>query len=340
MNGYERISNAIKGIPADRVPVMLHNFMMAAREAGISMEEFRSDAKKMADAYIKSVEKYGFDGLLIDLDTVTLAGAAGVPVDYPLHEPARPAGSLLKSISEVKNLKPVDLEHYKHIMVWLEAVRKLKEYFGDTVFVRGNCDQAPFSLATMIRGVEGFMVDLFVSEEEYIVELLEYCGNISLKFIDLMSQTGADMLSNGDSPAGPELISPDTYVKYALPYEKRMAEAAHNHALPYALHICGDTSLILESMLETGSDAYELDYKTDPLKLRKILKGRATFIGNLDPSGVLALGTPEIVRAKTLELLDIFGIEDRFIINAGCALPAGTPPENIREMIKTAREYR
>jgi len=34
MNGYERITAALRGERPDRVPVMLHNFMMAAREAG------------------------------------------------------------------------------------------------------------------------------------------------------------------------------------------------------------------------------------------------------------------------------------------------------------------
>lgn len=39
MNGYERIMAVLKGEPHDRVPVMLHNFMMAAREINFSMKE-------------------------------------------------------------------------------------------------------------------------------------------------------------------------------------------------------------------------------------------------------------------------------------------------------------
>jgi len=67
------------------------------------------------------------------------------------------------------------------------------------------------------------------------------------------------------------------------------------------------------------------------------LKGRATFIGNIDPSGILALGSPELVAAKTRELLDIFAGEPRFILNAGCAIPAETPPANLRALIAAAR---
>ena len=62
MNGRERIQRALRGERPDRVPVMLHNFMMAAREAGFSMRRFRSDPEVISTSFIRSVERYGFDG--------------------------------------------------------------------------------------------------------------------------------------------------------------------------------------------------------------------------------------------------------------------------------------
>jgi uroporphyrinogen decarboxylase len=70
------------------------------------------------------------------------------------------------------------------------------------------------------------------------------------------------------------------------------------------------------------------------------MKGRTTFFGNVDPSSVLALGTPELVRNKTFELLDIFTKTNYFVLNSGCALPSSTPEENIKMFIQTARDYR
>ena len=32
---------------------------------------------------ITAVEKYKYDGILVDIDTVTLAGAVAIPVDFP-----------------------------------------------------------------------------------------------------------------------------------------------------------------------------------------------------------------------------------------------------------------
>jgi uroporphyrinogen decarboxylase len=90
-------------------------------------------------------------------------------------------------------------------------------------------------------------------------------------------------------------------------------------------------------MLATGADALELDYKTDAAAAHWAMKSRATFIGNIDPSGVLALGSPTDVERATRRLVEVFANTPRFILNAGCAIPAETPPENLRAMIRAAR---
>jgi uroporphyrinogen-III decarboxylase len=51
----------------------------------------------------------------------------------------------------------------------------------------------------------------------------------------------------------------------------------------------------------------------------------------------LAAGTPSEVEAATRELLRVFEGEPRVIVNAGCAIPEATPPENLRAMIRAAR---
>jgi MtaA/CmuA family methyltransferase len=340
MNGYERISAALKGDETDKVPVMLHNFMMAAREHGITMQKYRNNPELIAECFIASVDKYMYDGILVDIDTVTLAGAVGVPVDFPADDPARTHIGGIENLEDISRLKPAKVEDYKYIQIWMEAVRLLKEYYKNDIYIRGNCDQAPFSLASMMRGAQNWMLDLMMGTDEQIESLLEYCTDATSQFIKLMTQTGCDMVSNGDSPAGPEMISPEMYLKYAMPYEKKIVEVAHQAGVAYTLHICGDTGVILDHMLLTKADAFELDYKTDISKIYNTIRNTTTFIGNIDPSGVLALGTADTVQKKTLELLAVYKNSNRFILNAGCALPPNTPSENLKMMIDTARNFK
>ena len=143
MTGYERIQAALSGKRADKTPIMLHNFMMAAREAGYTIEQYRNDPKIIADTFIRAVEKYQYDGITVDIDTVTLAGACGVPVDFPNDEPARSHEGLLDSLMDVEQLKPLRIQTYKYVDIWCEAVHLLKQHFQQEIFIRGNCDQAP-----------------------------------------------------------------------------------------------------------------------------------------------------------------------------------------------------
>ena len=339
MNGYQRIRAALEGRWPDHRPVMLHNFMMAAREAGVSMARFRTDPEALAGVFIESAERYQTDGILVDMDTATLAGAVGVPVDFPDGAPARCVRGRLRSLDEVDELEPPQVDRYWGVQVWLEGVRILRRHFGDELFLRGNCDQAPYALASAMRTAEEWMMDLMDPERHQAAHrLLDYCREATAQFIRLMAAAGAHMVSNGDSPAGPELVSPQIYRDFALPYEKQMVEEAHRLHKPYFLHICGKTDRILEDMLSTGADGLELDYKTDARLAHDVLKDRAVFVGNLDPSGVLVLGTERLVEEKTRQLLALFRDTPRFILNAGCAIPATAPPENIRAMIRVARE--
>jgi len=338
MNGHQRVRAALEGGRPDRVPVMLHNFLMAAREAGFTQRRFREDPAAIAASFIRAVETYGYDGVLVDVDTVTLAEAVGVEVDLPEDQPARWAGPRIARLAEARDLPPPAVGAHPRIQVWLEAVRRLKSHFGDEIYVRGNCDQAGFSLASMMRGPAEWMMDLVdEGNREDAHALLGYCTEATASFIRLMAATGADMVSNGDSPAGPDLVSPIMYAEFAQPYERRLVEEAHRQGLPYTLHICGNTTRIIGGMLATGVDALELDYKTDVRAARDALSGKAVFIGNIDPSAVLCLGTPALVEAKTRELLEVFAGTPGFILNAGCAIPAETPPANLRAMIAAAR---
>ena len=80
------------------------------------------------------------------------------------------AGGLLTSLERVPDLPSVDIRRFPRVQVWLEGVRLLKRHFGDEVYVRGNCDQCPFTLASLLRGMDDWMMDLMDPEKEESVE--------------------------------------------------------------------------------------------------------------------------------------------------------------------------
>jgi uroporphyrinogen decarboxylase len=342
MNGYQRIRYMLEGKTPDRVPVMLHNFMLASKEIGVSMGDFRQNPNLIAKAFISSAEKYKLDGILTDLDTVVLAGAFGATLDYPDDEPAR----MLRSPSKkdyhefLANININNLMKNERVLIYLEALRIISKQCKGEMFLRGNADQGPFGLAFLLYGLEEFLIDLMDEDcQENIFALLDRCLEVCTEFHKMVYKTGADCTSFGDSVSGPDVVSPSIYRKYAKPYQDRLALALSKEGIQTICHICGNTDAILDDIKDSLCCGFELDYKTDIEKVKIAFKDKKLFLGNIDPSGVIAMGTSDVVSKTTKNILDIYKDNGRFILAAGCAIPPMTPEENIFAIVKTVEEY-
>lgn len=104
-------------------------------------------------------------------------------------------------------------------------------------------------------------------------------------------------------------------------------------------HICGNATPILTDMVSSGAQILELDQKADKAKAKAAAQGKTVLLGPIDPSGVLAHGTPELVMEKAREAIEIMAPGGGFILASGCALPATTPDENIDALIEAAKKY-
>jgi MtaA/CmuA family methyltransferase len=339
VNSIERVKAVITGKIPDRVPVCLHNCFMAAREAGVPMAKFRTDPEAIAKAYLISLEKYGHDCLLLDIDTTMLAEAMGAVGEFSEDEPAKIVKPAIQSLKEVDKLKVANPETDARIPALVEATRILAKQVGSEVALRGNADQAAFDLACMVLGISSFLEVLAAEPDNpAIFKLLEICYQSHLAVHRALIKAGATFTSMGDSLCGPDVCSPRTFQKFGRPFEERLVKELAAEGCFTAIHICGDTSLILDQLAEYDFCGFELDYKTDAIQAKRTAGARHVLFGNVDPSGVLALGTPDYVRQKTRELISSWKPGGLFVLNAGCALPASTPSENICAFVQTAHE--
>lgn len=86
MNSRERILAAIAGNPHDRVPVAQHNFAFCVRHSGITMGAYRREPELAAHVLVDAAEELGYDCIIIDFDTCSLAEAMGAQVEFPEND--------------------------------------------------------------------------------------------------------------------------------------------------------------------------------------------------------------------------------------------------------------
>ncbi len=339
VDSKQRVRTVLAGGIPDRTPVCLINFIVACREAGFSIGECFTDGKKLARAHLQAQKKYGHDMLHLQNGVVGMAQSFGCRVKYfdaicpeVVERPYDDYGQFLESSS---SFKPGEL-----LRALLEATRIISAKIGDSVYIRADSEIGPFGAAGTIFGFEKFLMDLTdPSKESQIKAVLSVLSEAIMELGRLQKQAGAHMTGVGDPLAGPDVISPEMYRELCFPYHRRVVAGFRRSGVASYIHCCGDATGIIDYLVQTGIEAVELDYKIDGRKCRESTIGKCTLIGNIDPSGVLCRGSPELVQEKAREAIETFGQRGWFILGPGCDLPYETPEENIFALVQSAKSF-
>lgn len=339
MTSIERVQAVIDLKKPDRTPVDLHNFQPAAYAAGMPLCEVFQDGELLAQAMLDAWREFGHDMILLENGTACNAQACGVEVAY--RDDAAPAAlkPLVKSLDEVANLELPDPFTTFPMNEILKATRILSKEIGDRVWICARADQGPMGLAAQLRGISELMLDVALGEQEELIHtLLDYSRKVATRFAIALIECGGHSTSIGESIAGPDVLSPKHYKKFAWKYEKKMVDELKEKNIILHHHICGNTIPILEDFISTGARVLEVDHKTDPRKIKDATRHKTCLLGNIDTS-LMMNGTPEEVDDACRELIGIWKPDSGFILGPGCALGTSTPADNIHALVDSAKKY-
>ncbi|MDN5362765.1 MAG: uroporphyrinogen decarboxylase, partial [Moorella sp. (in: firmicutes)] len=222
---------------------------------------------------------------------------------------------------------------------------------GGQVAIRGT-GTGPFSLASHLMGTQRFLEELAMASVEpegeaakALRHLLELTSDALIDFAKAEVDAGADIVQAGDSLASIDGISPRMYQEWAWPYEKKFFDALNKYAqerkVMTLLHVCGNMTPVLSLMADTGAMILELDYKVDKVDLavnKAAVGDRVCLMGNLNPAELLLRGTAADVTAESQRCIDAAGKGSGFILGSGCELAYYIPQENVKAMIRVARQ--
>ena len=129
--------------------------------------------------------------------------------------------------------------------------------------------------------------------------------------------------------------------EFSSPYIKKIVDAVQTDDFAVIYHNCGDNvPKMLESILTTGCAAYHFGNAVDMERdILSAMPADTPVMGNIDPAGVLRMGTPEGVRAETLALLEKCAKYPNFLLSSGCDIPPMTPWENIDAFFETVDRF-
>ena len=112
-----------------------------------------------------------------------------------------------------------------------------------------------------------------------------------------------------------------------MPKQKELVDFIHQNGANAKIHICGNITNHLESLVQTGADIIDLDWMVPIEKAVDLLQPNQVICGNFDPVQILLNGTPENVFEAAVECIQ----KGRgwLILSPGCEVPVNTAVENV-----------
>ena len=350
MNSKKRFSIAMDMDVPDGIPVApMVNVPHASRVLGVKPWEYVTDNKLYVKGQIMAQKKYGYDwifnhqpiqgitadekkAMTKDSEFVILPTELGPKIKIPLHGGPAVKEPALKDYARIDELKMPDLDKKGR----MEPLEELLKQTGESVYICSKI-QAPFHYAAeWMRGMTDFMLDLLTKPKD-VHRLLDFMSDVAIETGKKQIDIGTHGIMMEGPSAASQVISPEHYREFAYPYEKKVCRALNKYGGDVIIHICGDTTKILEDLAKTGAKCLSVDEHVNLEDAMERVGKKVSLFGNVSV-GTLFEGSEKQIKDNVKNCIDDAG-KKGYIVSSSCGLHSGTPFENIHRMVKAARNY-
>ena len=301
---------------------------------GISVRELISDYKMQAKGMKMVADRTNSAAAVSLMDLSVEAECFGAQIRISDDEVPTVTGRLINDMDEAEALQVPKVGDCR-TGLYIEAIREASKMITDRPVLAGMI--GPFSLAARLLDVSEIMVDCY-DDPDMVHTVLEKCTTFLTEYAAAYKAVGANGIVLAEPVSG--LLSPALEEEFSSPYVKQIVDAVQDDEFVLIYHNCGDnTPRMLDSILSIGAAAYHFGNAVDMKEMLEKIPENELVMGNVDPAGVLRMGTPETVRNVTLELMDRCCFHKNFVISSGCDIPPLTPWENIDAFFKAVDEY-
>lgn len=306
----------------------------AVQLLGVSVRELTGDSTLQAKGMQLVAERTDAAAAVSLMDLSVEAECFGAAIRVTDEEVPTVVGQLVHDIDEARTLQ-VPAVGSARSGLYIEALHKALELIDDRPVLAGAI--GPFSLAARLLDVTEIMMDCY-DEPELVHLVLQKATDFLLAYCGAYKQAGANGIMLAEPVTG--LLSPALAEEFSTPYVRQLVDALQDDGFVIIYHNCGNNTIqMIDSILATGAAAYHFGNAIDMAEMLTKVPADTVVMGNLDPAGQLRNGTPESVRAATLELLARCGGHDNFVVSSGCDIPPRSSWQNIDAFFAAVQQH-
>jgi uroporphyrinogen decarboxylase len=335
MTTLENIRACVRLQVPDQLPVFALSQEFDAAYCGLTYAQYIRDAQTVVETQLRVIEKFGWDWAWLHLDDTLEFEPLGVGVAAGENVVPATADYLPFDRKTLGGLKVPDPKKAARMPLLLDAIAGLRSARGDETCVTGRV-AAPFSAVTLIFGMtESFF--MMADNPKLFREALKFAEEQALAWGLAQIEAGAHAIWYGDCNASMHLISPGQYEEWALEPCRRVCQAFQEAGALVLLHNSEENLVGLRLQALTEPDILSTGPGIDRAVVADEFVGKICTIGNVDPIGLLQLGSASQVAAETDRQVRLMG-RGGMILSSGECIPREAKAPNMHTMIDTAHK--
>jgi uroporphyrinogen decarboxylase len=373
MTPRERITTALRNRQPDRVPATPDTSIMIPcrlqRKPFWEMEV--NENPPLWKAYIEAVRYFGTDGWMFN-GRLEMKTKPEVTHEWKVTRKTAdrwevsgvyrtPDGDLTYTNVSPRDNPTTTVEH--PVKDFKKDFMKLRHFFAapvsvdDTVYREQRKEMGESGMICISVEVPGFqnwfglfeggleaIAYAYEDHPDLFAELVELQDQHAVRFTEMAVDAGVESILTGGS-GSITLQSPELFRKLSLPTIKKITRLCRQAGVISGIHSCGKERALIQMCAEET----ELDY-VNPLEIPPMgdcdlteckhqWGDRLALMGNLHTTDVMLRGSVADVRRESLRAILAAGGDGGFVLSTGDQCGRDTPDENIREMVRVAKEF-
>ena len=370
-----RYTTAMRGGMTDRVPIRPFVAEFCAKYAGMTCQEVAHDYTKAYEAVIRTGKDFDWDAMVVNMVWVWTGLAQAIGLKYygipGIHIPADTAFQYHEPPEDGAFMRPdeydalIDDPTAFILNTWLPRVSAgtplsqlkggmaMMQYFNTiggqiermktengTVSAIAGIFKAPMDiLADKFRGYLGLLSDLETQPDKVLAACEALAPHLYAVALSSSDPTGTVPIGFWMHRSCVPMVTPQHFSEIFWPTLKPIIEELWRNGRQTLFYAEGNWDYHLNDFatLPAHSIVYHMD-QADPRKVFAKLGGKFCLSGGI-PNAMLAYGTPDKVRAKVKEILDICAKDGAYIMDASAIVQNDATIENMKAMTEATLEH-
>jgi len=307
--------------------------------AGISNIEYYASESHWIRANLKAIETFPdtifLPGFWSEYGMCTEPSAFGARCVWQTDQLPH-AEIVLSDLSAVDDLVTPDPQMDGLLPFMIQRLKSAEQPMNDAGHrVKFAIARGPLNIASFLMGTSELMMAVMLQPDE-THRLMRKITDFTLGWIRYQKEVFPDIegILLLDDIVG--FIAEPECKAFAVPYIREIFAAFPAEVRFF--HNDANGLVSTPFLSEMGVNLFNFSFEHSIDEIRQLAGEEVALLGNIPPRDVLAAGSPEMVREKTIEMVSGTQVRSRIIWSCGGGMPQDVSTENIRMFIDTIKE--